>query len=182
MLAEDSSLIILQKILVHRISLLSVQNARVQAVEIYLQRPLSERQISSGLDIGLAFGDAANNTFANGTIISGFASIAGLNVLDLFFASINVTNIGLPDQGISGIFGSGFPLSAGVFPVLVNQVSSTTPQSGNVADTILQTMAKLGPLLPRLAQTGVLAEPMFTVSTGSELIMICYTFSSPGYR
>jgi len=61
------------------------------------------------MPVELDYGDSTHPTSASGTIGTGTVTVAGLSLDDQSVAAVDQTNTGLSDQGLSGIFGIGFP-------------------------------------------------------------------------
>ncbi|KAF8582572.1 acid protease [Ramaria rubella] len=131
---------------------------------------------ASGVDVQLNYGDSSHPTFASGSIGSGTVSVAGLSLDNQFLAACDKTNTNLSAQGLSGIFGIGFPsplAGSVIFAQLLGQ--SLGPGSNGqltndaaLTDAFISSLSSQGPLLSRLVANGQLKQPMFTVTLERE--------------
>jgi hypothetical protein len=139
---------------------------------------------STGAQVTLNFGDSTTGTTASGPINRVDTVIAGLSLPQHPFAAVDFTNSTIVGPGVptSGILGLAFPSGRSVFirhyfqPItfilisfffFFSQVQSSVVinEVGNklTIDKFLEDSASVGPLLSRLALSGQLEQPMFTV-------------------
>ncbi|KAF8508254.1 acid protease, partial [Hysterangium stoloniferum] len=144
----------------------------------------------TGIAIELDYGDSAHPTSAIGTIGTTTVSVAGLSLDNQSVAAVVKTDTGLSSQGISGIFGIGFPnplagsiVYGGVFHTPLNDNSHTLAVSlgGSsssiqpttaITDAFISTLSTQGPFMSRLAANGQLSQPLFTVTLQREVVEI----------
>ncbi|KAL4246838.1 peptidase A1 family protein [Abortiporus biennis] len=120
---------------------------------------------STSASVQLNYGDSTTGTHANGPIMKDTVSFAGLAMANQTFAAINDTNNLAVVSGGAGIFGLGFPTESFVQYALVDQNNPT--HSSNV---FVENMDTDGPLVARLAMTGQLKHPMFSISLQRDAI------------
>ncbi|KAH9991300.1 aspartic peptidase domain-containing protein [Russula vinacea] len=118
----------------------------------------------------LLYGDSSTGTHAIGPVAQDVGAIAGLSMSQQPFVAVYDTNSTSVRNGSNGIFGLGFPsgryspsdVQAAVINARFNNPSTTD-------DFILGT-ADEGPLLSRLAMSGALEQPMFSVTLQRDII------------
>jgi hypothetical protein len=123
---------------------------------------------ASGASVTMNYGDSTTGTYAGGPVGLEKATIAEVSITGQNFAAVNATNNTVVKSGAAGIIGLGFPTGSIVQRALVAE------KFGNPATTdhyIASTYAN-GPLLARIAMTGELEEPMFSVSLQRDTIDI----------
>lgn len=115
-----------------------------------------------------SYGDANNLTFSSGPIVSGSVSLADFLVENQFIVAANATNTPLASEGISGVFGLGFPFgnSSQITNQLLQRMIPKDTSLNGVTDILLSILPLEGPMLPRLTLSGQLDEPLFAVSIG----------------
>ncbi|KAN0127433.1 aspartic peptidase [Lactarius tabidus] len=113
----------------------------------------------AGGSVNLLYGDSLTGTHASGPIAQDTTTVAGLALPQQAFAAISNTNNTSVMQGANGIFGIGFPSGSLVQAAVIN-AKFDNPSSTD--DLILGTQSD-GPFLSRLAMTGALEQPMFTI-------------------
>ncbi|KAI0071144.1 acid protease [Panus rudis PR-1116 ss-1] len=114
----------------------------------------------TGADVNLKFGDSTTGTHASGPVVQDTVALAGLSLPDQVFAAINDTDNNAARQGTAGLIGFGFPSQSFVQAAVVNKEFDTPPTT----DAFVTSTAAYGPFLSRLAMSGQLAQPMFSVS------------------
>jgi len=129
----------------------------------------------TGIDIELDYGDSTHPTSAVGTIGTTTVSLAGLSLDNQSVAAIDQTNTGLSDQGISGIFGIGFPnplagsvIYGDTLAASLGSLSSNIQPTTELTDAFISTLSTQGPFTSRLAANGQLSQPLFTVTLERE--------------
>jgi len=127
--------------------------------------PSSQLQPAGG-SVSLLYGDSSTGTQATGPVGEDTGVIAGLSMPQQAFAAISDTNNTSVMNGASGIFGLGFPSGSQVQAAVVNAKFNTPTQT----DEFVQSTAADGPLLSRLAISGALEQPMFTISLQRDTI------------
>ncbi|KAH9159493.1 aspartic peptidase domain-containing protein [Lactarius sanguifluus] len=113
----------------------------------------------AGGSVNLLYGDSSTGTHASGPVAQDTATVAGLAIPQQPFAAISDTNNTSVMQGANGIFGLGFPSGSQVQTAIINAKFNNPPTTD---DFVLGT-ASDGPFLSRLAMSGALEQPMFTV-------------------
>ncbi|KAF8531341.1 aspartic peptidase domain-containing protein [Gautieria morchelliformis] len=116
---------------------------------------------SATLPVKFTYGDSAHQTFAAGVIGSDSVSVATLKMDNQFLAACDKTNTNISDQGLSGIFGIGFP----------SPLSGSVIFSTNI-NTFISGLPTQGPFVARLIASGQLKEPMFTVTLEREAVEV----------
>ncbi|KAJ7141333.1 aspartic peptidase domain-containing protein [Mycena epipterygia] len=124
-----------------------------------------------GANVTMRYGDSTTGTFASGPIAMDTVSIAGVAINNQLFAAIDDTTNSVVQFGAAGIFGLGFPSESQI------QGSAVTHQFGatSVTDHFVASSYADGPLISRIAQTGALDMPMFTISLQRSTIDISGT-------
>ncbi|CAK5265417.1 unnamed protein product [Mycena citricolor] len=114
----------------------------------------------TGANVTMNYGDSLTGTYATGPIVQDTVSIAGLAIDNQAFAAISDTTNSVVEFGAAGIFGLGFPTESQVQgAVVTHQFGTTTATDHFVASSYSD-----GPLISRIAQTGQLEMPMFSIS------------------
>ncbi|KAH9179380.1 acid protease [Lactarius sanguifluus] len=113
----------------------------------------------AGGSVNLLYGDSSTGTHASGPVAQDTATVAGLAIPQQPFAAISDTNNTSVMQGANGIFGLGFPSGSQIQTAIINAKFNNPPTTD---DFVLGT-ASDGPFLSRLAMSGALEQPMFTV-------------------
>ncbi|EPQ51101.1 acid protease [Gloeophyllum trabeum ATCC 11539] len=130
------------------------------------QYPLSTFE-DTGADVLMQYGDSTTGTSASGPVGRDTVTLAGLSIQSQPFAAVNKTDSSVVvDNDAAGIFGLGFPSESQVQAAVVNQ-QFNTPKT---TDEFVSTTSQNGPLLSRLAMTGQLAQPMFTITLQRDTI------------
>jgi hypothetical protein len=125
----------------------------------------------TGQSVVFTFGDINHETIKSGPIVSGTVSVGGLQMGGQLLAAISATNDSLAQNGISGIFGVGFPgpVSSDIVGNIIKQaLGPAFPEirankSTEITDITLALIPTAGPLLPRMVINGLLDQPMFVV-------------------
>jgi hypothetical protein len=98
---------------------------------------------------------------ASGPINKADTTIAGITLADHPYAAVDFTNSTIVGPGVptSGILGLSFPTASQV------QTQAAIKELGNsfTIDKFVQSTSSLGPLLTRMALSGQLDQPMFSV-------------------
>ncbi|TFY64841.1 hypothetical protein EVG20_g5810 [Dentipellis fragilis] len=131
--------------------------------------PASQIQPAGG-SVTLQYGDSLTGTHAKGPVAQDTASIAGLSMPQQPFAAISDTNNTSVMNGANGIFGLGFP-SSRCSQVQATVINSKFNSPSKTDDFVLGTTQD-GPLLSRLAASGALEQPMFTIALQRDTIDI----------
>ncbi|KAI0270042.1 acid protease [Gloeopeniophorella convolvens] len=126
----------------------------------------SANMTAAGGSVNLLYGDSTTGTHATGPVVEDTATIAGLSMPQQVFAAVSDTNNTSVMQGANGIFGLGFPSGSQVQAAVINAKFNNPPATD---DFVLGT-ASDGPLLSRLAMSGSLEQPMFTVMLQRDII------------
>jgi hypothetical protein len=113
----------------------------------------------AGGSVSLLYGDSFTGTHASGPVAQDTTTFAGLALPQQPFAAISDTNNTSVMQGANGIFGLGFPSGSQVQAAVINAKSDN---SSGTDDFVLGT-ASDGPFLSRLAMSGALEQPMFSI-------------------
>ncbi|KAJ7693443.1 aspartic peptidase domain-containing protein [Mycena rosella] len=126
---------------------------------------------TTGAQVTMRYGDSTTGTFASGPIAVDTVSIAGVAIDNQMFAAISDTTNSVVEFGAAGIFGLGFPSGSQIQGAAVtHQFGSTTATDHFVASSYAD-----GPLISRIAQSGALEMPMFTISLQRSTIDISGT-------
>ncbi|KAJ7680759.1 aspartic peptidase domain-containing protein [Mycena polygramma] len=125
----------------------------------------------TGANVTMRYGDSSTGTFASGPIAMDTVSIAGVAIDNQLFAAIDDTTNTVVQFGAAGIFGLGFPSESQI------QGQAVTHQFGTTATTdhLIAASYAAGPLISRIAQSGALQMPMFTISLQRSTIDISGT-------
>ncbi|KAJ7187754.1 aspartic peptidase domain-containing protein [Mycena filopes] len=113
-----------------------------------------------GSNVTMRYGDSKTGTYASGPIAMERASIAGVAIDNQLFAAIDDTTNSVVRFGAAGIFGLGFPSESQVQAAAVIKESGET----GTTDNLIASSYATGPLIARIAQSGALKMPMFTIS------------------
>ncbi|KAF7336250.1 Peptidase A1 domain-containing protein [Mycena venus] len=114
----------------------------------------------TGANVTMRYGDSTTGTFASGPVAMDTVSIAGVAIENQLFGAINETTSPIVQLGAAGILGLGFPTESQILSTaVINQFGKT-----GTTDHLVASSFDDGPLLARIAQTGALEMPMFTVS------------------
>jgi hypothetical protein len=113
----------------------------------------------SGASVAMFYGDSTTGTNASGPIGIEVATIAGVSMTGQYFAAINTTS-NPTVKWAAGIFGLGFPTGSGIQRALVAHKFGDSTRT----DQFIASSYTNGPLLPRIAMTGELEMPMFSMS------------------
>ncbi|KAI0059646.1 acid protease [Artomyces pyxidatus] len=123
-------------------------------------RPYPAAQIQpAGGSVDLLYGDSLTGTHASGPVAQDVGTIAGISMPQQAFAAISDTNSTSVMNGANGIFGLGFPSSSQVQNTVVNAKFNNP----STTDSFVMSTASDGPLLSRLAMSGELDQPMFSI-------------------
>ncbi|THH20596.1 hypothetical protein EW146_g805 [Bondarzewia mesenterica] len=120
----------------------------------------------AGGSVSLLYGDSLTGTHANGPVGQDTASIAGLSMPQQPFAAISDTNNTSVMTSSNGILGLGFPSASQVQAAVVNTKFNNPTQT----DDFILSSSSNGPLLSRLAMSGRLEQPMFTIALQRDTI------------
>ncbi|KAJ7879107.1 aspartic peptidase domain-containing protein [Mycena leptocephala] len=125
----------------------------------------------TGANVTMRYGDSQTGTFASGPIAMETVSIAGVAIDNQLFAAIDDTTNSVVQFGAAGIFGLGFPTESQI------QGQAVLHQFGQTATTdhFVASSYAAGPLISRIAQSGALQMPMFTISLQRSTIDISGT-------
>ncbi|KAJ7091901.1 aspartic peptidase domain-containing protein [Mycena belliarum] len=132
--------------------------------------PAQELQ-TTGASVMMRYGDSTTGTYATGPIAMETVSIAGVAIEKQMFAAINDTTNAVVQFGAAGIFGLGFPSGSQIQGAsVINQFGKSSTTDHFVASSYAD-----GPLISRIAQSGALDMPMFTISLQRSTIDISGT-------
>ncbi|KAJ6500044.1 aspartic peptidase domain-containing protein [Mycena vitilis] len=125
----------------------------------------------TGANVTMRYGDSSTGTFASGPIAMDTVSIAGVAINNQLFAAIDDTTNTVVQFGAAGIFGLGFPSESQI------QGQAVSHQFGkpSTTDHFVAASYADGPLISRIAQSGALQMPMFTISLQRSTIDISGT-------
>ncbi|KAF5377947.1 hypothetical protein D9615_006755 [Tricholomella constricta] len=121
--------------------------------------PLSTAKLT-GTDVKLLYGDSTTGTFASGAVGLETTSVAGVAIEDQPFGLINATDNQIVQFQTAGILGLGFPSGSKIQEARV--IGKFGPQVNT--DDFIRATATDGPLLSRIAMTGELEQPMFSIT------------------
>ncbi|KAF7357780.1 Peptidase A1 domain-containing protein [Mycena venus] len=125
----------------------------------------------TGAQVTMRYGDSTTGTYAVGPIAAETVSIAGVAIDNQLFAAINDTTNSVVQFGAAGIFGLGFPSESQIqAAAVIKQFGKTGTTDHFVASSYAD-----GPLISRIAQSGALQMPMFTISLQRSTIDISGT-------
>jgi len=125
----------------------------------------------TGAQVTMRYGDSTTGTYATGPIAAETVSIAGVAIDNQLFAAINDTTNSVVQFGAAGIFGLGFPSESQIQgAAVIKQFGKTGTTDHFVASSYAD-----GPLISRIAQSGALQMPMFTISLQRSTIDISGT-------
>jgi hypothetical protein len=114
---------------------------------------------TTGANVVMNYGDSQTGTTASGPVAMGTVSIANVAIDNQLFGAINATTNSVVQFGAAGIFGLGFPSESQIQGAQVRKnFGSTTPTDHFVASSYAD-----GPLVSRIAQSGALDMPMFSI-------------------
>ncbi|KAJ7739036.1 aspartic peptidase domain-containing protein [Mycena maculata] len=126
---------------------------------------------TTGANVTMNYGDSTTGTFASGPIAMDTVGIAGVAIDNQLFAAVSDTTNTVVEFGAAGIFGLGFPSESQVQGAQVSkQFGATTTTDHFIASSYAD-----GPLISRIAQSGALDMPMFSISLQSATIDISGT-------
>ncbi|TFK34791.1 aspartic peptidase domain-containing protein [Crucibulum laeve] len=127
--------------------------------------------ISAGADVSMFYGDSSTGTHAFGSVGLDTATIAGVTMTQQSFGLVNDTNNQIVQFSTAGIFGLGFPSGSKI------QEAVTVAKHGAIdqTDDFLRSTYTSGPLLTRIAMTGALEMPMFSITLQRSTIDISGT-------
>ncbi|KAJ6494942.1 aspartic peptidase domain-containing protein [Mycena vulgaris] len=126
---------------------------------------------TTGANVTMRYGDSTTGTFASGPIAVDTVSIAGVAIQNQLFAAIDDTTNSVVQFGAAGIFGLGFPTGSQIQGAAVTNQFGTT----STTDHFVASSYSDGPLISRIAQSGSLDMPMFTISLQRSTIDISGT-------
>ncbi|KAG6916182.1 hypothetical protein DXG01_008112 [Tephrocybe rancida] len=120
----------------------------------------SSKERPSGTNITLLYGDSTTGTSASGIVGLDTASVATVAMADQPLGLINSTDNPIVQFGAAGIFGLGFPAGSKI------QEARVIDKFGPITttDDFIQATYTDGPLLARMAVTGELESPMFSIT------------------
>ncbi|PPQ64155.1 hypothetical protein CVT24_008790 [Panaeolus cyanescens] len=113
---------------------------------------------AAGADVDLFYGDSKTGTFAGGSVALETVCVAGMAMRDQQFLIANDTTNEIVQFETSGIFGLGFPSASRV------QEVTTKKRPDDSTDVMIEATDSHGPLIPRMAMTGALQSPMFSIT------------------
>ncbi|KAJ7045952.1 aspartic peptidase domain-containing protein [Mycena alexandri] len=115
---------------------------------------------TTGGNVTMRYGDSKTGTYASGPIAMTTAAIAGVSIENQLFAAIDDTTNTVVKFGAAGIFGLGFPSESRI------QAAAVLDESGETGttDNLIASSFATGPLISRIAQSGALQMPMFSIS------------------
>ncbi|KAJ7342523.1 aspartic peptidase domain-containing protein [Mycena albidolilacea] len=125
----------------------------------------------SGANVMMRYGDSTTGTFASGPVAMDTVSIAGVAIENQLFGAIDNTTNPVVQFGVAGILGLGFPTESQILTTAVNNQFGQTATT----DYFIASSFADGPLISRIAQSGALEMPMFTVSLQRSTIDISGT-------
>ncbi|KAJ7162014.1 aspartic peptidase domain-containing protein [Mycena filopes] len=115
---------------------------------------------TTGGNVTMRYGDSTTGTYASGPLAMATASIAGVAIDNQLFAAIDDTTNTVVQFGAAGIFGLGFPSESQIqAAAVINQFGKT-----GTTDHFIAASYATGPLISRIAQSGALQMPMFSIS------------------
>ncbi|KAF8879079.1 aspartic peptidase domain-containing protein [Gymnopilus junonius] len=114
--------------------------------------------LSAEIDLDLYYGDSTTGTYASGLVGLETVSVAGVTMAKQPFALIDDTNNHIVGFNAAGIFGLSFPSASRIQEELAVKTGPLVH-----TDHFLQTTDANAPLLSRLAMSGALESPMFTI-------------------
>ncbi|PPQ85163.1 hypothetical protein CVT25_004170 [Psilocybe cyanescens] len=125
-------------------------------------RYTSSSSVSTGIDVDMHYGDSSTSAYAFGTVAFDTATVAGVTMVDQAFALIDDTTNHILESSadVSGILGLSFPTASRI----QEEVSAKTGALVQT-DNFLEATSTSGPLLSRLAASGALQHPMFTIES-----------------
>ncbi|KAJ6625761.1 aspartic peptidase domain-containing protein [Mycena sp. CBHHK59/15] len=126
---------------------------------------------TTGANVTMRYGDSTTGTFASGPIAMDTISIAGVAIDSQLFAAIDDTTNSVVQFGAAGIFGLGFPSESQIQGAAVQHKFGTE----TTTDHFVAASYADGPLISRIAQSGALELPMFTISLQRSTIDISGT-------
>jgi hypothetical protein len=118
---------------------------------------------ATGAQVTLNFGDSLTGTTATGPVNLADTTIAGITLPQNPFAAVDFTNSTIVGSGVptSGILGLSFPTASHIMlETAVKELGSKF-----TIDSFIDSTASVGPLLSRMAISGQIDQPMFTVSS-----------------
>ncbi|KAK7044361.1 peptidase A1 domain-containing protein [Favolaschia claudopus] len=126
----------------------------------------------SGASVVMRYGDSKTGTYASGPVAADTISVAGVAIDDQLFAAIDETTNPVVEYGVAGILGLGFPAESQI------QYAAVKAEFGKEADVehFVASSFSDGPLISRIAQSGALQNPMFSVALQRSTIDV----SGPG--
>ncbi|KAJ7121273.1 aspartic peptidase domain-containing protein [Mycena crocata] len=114
----------------------------------------------TGANVTMRYGDSSTGTFASGPIAMDTVAIAGVAIRNQMFAAIDDTTNSVVQFGAAGIFGLGFPTESQIQgAAVINQFGKS-----GTTDHFVASSYQDGPLVSRIAQSGSLEMPMFSVN------------------
>ncbi|KAJ3558958.1 hypothetical protein NM688_g626 [Phlebia brevispora] len=120
----------------------------------------------TGASVLLQYGDSTSGTNASGPVVLDTVTVAGLTMQSQAFAAVNETNNSAVQNGGAGIFGLGFPTQSFVQASVVD-FEFNTPST---TDEFVSNINTFGPLISRLAMSGDLDQPMFSITLQRDTI------------
>lgn len=126
--------------------------------------PSSFQPMQNNSAVKLIYGDSTSGTYATGVIGTDAVELAGIDLSSQFFLAVNDTNNVSVENGAAGVLGLGFPSES------VVQYQAISTSGSKSTDNLLNSIPTTGPLLPRMASTGSIGLPMFTVTLQRDTI------------
>ncbi|KAI0816835.1 acid protease [Trametes gibbosa] len=120
----------------------------------------------SGVAVDMRYGDSTTGSYARGKIGRNTVTLAGLTVPDQAFAAVDDTDNYAITNGAAGVLGLGFPAQSFI------QVAAVQAQDRAAfdVDALVSQTDEVGPLIPRLALSGAIAEPLFAITLQRDTI------------
>ncbi|KAF8887145.1 aspartic peptidase domain-containing protein [Infundibulicybe gibba] len=123
---------------------------------------------STGANFEIFYGDSTTGTRASGPIGRDVATVAGVAMTNQVFGATDTTNNSLVQYGAAGILGLGFPSASIIQQSVVQKEFGQSSTTNNLISSI----GTDGPLVSRIAMTGALDMPIFSISLQRDTIDI----------
>ncbi|KDR82509.1 hypothetical protein GALMADRAFT_87852 [Galerina marginata CBS 339.88] len=116
--------------------------------------------VPAGVDVEMHYGDSTTGTYASGSVGLTTASVAGITIAQQTFALIDDTTNHVVEFNAAGILGLSFPSAS-----KIQEEMTATVGTGPLVQTdhFVESTDISGPLLSRMAMSGALELPMFSV-------------------
>ncbi|KAF8150005.1 aspartic peptidase domain-containing protein [Crassisporium funariophilum] len=116
--------------------------------------------VATGANVDMFYGDSTTGTYASGAVGLDTATIAGIAMTQQAFGLINDTTNAIVEFETAGIFGLSFPSASRVQEAFVEEKTGPIVETD---DFVMSTYTS-GPLLSRIAMTGALDQPIFSIT------------------